>query len=431
MIKSLGGVDMGRLFRTMFSFLFIFALLFTLAGCGSQSYVASQPTSSQQTAAPITEPITDPNKEAYKEDPASFVVFYRSTEPRNTFIPIAEVMAYQSQYADCNSTWFRDQLEGEELCIYNAYLYAMENCFIGFELYVEDNSKDFSYIREALSLDSPFMSQNYDMSESTHRYPINYIGERISSRVEQFTESRWEKNLEALEACRQIVEEMPDTCITQQEKMEYLYRYVCEYVQYDNDKTDGHNDFLYDAVIEGKTNCDGYSNMLTLLFNLAGIKSCEAMGGTPGEKSGHTWVVAELDGKLYNFDATFEDTDGQDDETLYYFGFSDELVTIDEFGLEDRRPKCTDISRDFSYADMIVSDINDTKTVKQIVELVEQRAKDGQDTTLVAIQAAVSEEEYDRFFDRCDQYATIIRHIEIYYEDMRNSTLWEIVATTR
>lgn len=424
MIKSLGGVGMGRLFRTMFSFLFIFALLFTFARCARQGYVPSQTAPTLQT----TVPITVPNLDAYKEDPASFVVFSRSTQPQRTYVPVTEVLAYQSQYADCNSTWFRDQLEGEELCIYNAYLYAMENCFIGFELYVEDNSKDFSYIREALSLDSPFMSQNYDMSESIDRYPINYIGERISSRVEQFTESRWEKNLEALEACRQIVAEMPDTCITQQEKMEYLYRYVCEHVQYDNDKTDGHNDFLYDAVIEGKTNCDGYSNMLTLLFNLAGIKSCEAMGYNAKNEPGHTWVVAELDGTLYNFDATFEDTDEREDESLYYFGFSDELVSVAEFDLEDMRPKCADTARDFSYAHMIVSDITDSATVKSIAKLTEDRAREGEYTTLVAVQTAVSEEEYDRFFDRYEQYTSIIRYVEIFHEDMKNKTLWEIVV---
>lgn len=100
--------------------------------------------------------VTEPTKAPHKADPANFVRFARSTEPREAYVSVPELLAYESQYPDCNGTWFRDQLSGEDLVIYNSYLYALENRFIHFSVYVEDSDKDFSYIRELLSLDSPF-----------------------------------------------------------------------------------------------------------------------------------------------------------------------------------------------------------------------------------------------------------------------------------
>ena len=66
--------------------------------------------------------------------------------------------------------------------------------------------------------------------------------------------------------------------------------------------------YFYDAVCTGKSLCDGYSNMLSILFHLIGVECCEAMGQDNDGQSGHTWVVAKLDGEFYNFDPTFEDT---------------------------------------------------------------------------------------------------------------------------
>ena len=72
--------------------------------------------------------------------------FSRSTAPREGYVPITELMEYESIYPKCNGTWFRDQLTGEDLLIYNSYLYALEHRYTWFKLYVEDSDKDFSYI---------------------------------------------------------------------------------------------------------------------------------------------------------------------------------------------------------------------------------------------------------------------------------------------
>ena len=425
-------------FKKRFLIPLVILLLLCFAGC-KQSKKQEHPPVSTQPTTPVYTPTV--SEETYKEDPAAYIVFTRSAAPTKCYVSVSEIMEYTTQYPDCNGTWFRDQFQGEDLCIYNGYLYAMENHYTSFELYVEDNDKDFSYIRNALSLDSPFVAQNYDHSEKFWSQPTNYIGERLLVHSDQFTASRWEKNMEALEKCREIVSTIPDTASTQEAKMEYLYRYVCENVAYEDYDLVGRDDYLYDAVIEGVTFCDGYSNMLNLLFRLAGIESYEAMGSNVEDLynateeelenyGGHTWVVAQLDGQFYNFDPTFDSTTDWNDGVLHYFAYSDDLVSTKYIDLEQYRPKCTDTSRDFPYAHMIVANITDENIAKSIVDLTEQRASNGEYSTIIAVQAPVSSGDFDNFLVYYEQYNQKIRHVDFYFEDMRNSTVLELVAKT-
>lgn len=394
-----------------------------IVGCTIQNPQFPVP---QTTAQEVTAPTKDPMKEAYKKDPAHFVEFTRSTQPRQHYVPFSELLEYETQYPDCNGTWFRDQLSGEDLIIYNSYLYALENRFIGFNLYVEDSDKDFSYIRELVSLDSPFLEQNYTHYEHIWKRPINYIGKQISVRMEQFTDSRWEMKMEALAKCKQIVQNIPAEYQTQQAKMEYLYDYVCDNVKYVTYESMVDESYFYDAVCKGETLCDGYSNMLSLLFRMIGVECCEVMGKAEEGQDGHTWVVAKLGDVYYNFDPTFEDTSEIPSEQRKYFGFSDDLVSMQITDYEEMRPKCTDTSRDFSYADMTVTSLTTWEEVKRIVSISEERLAAGKETTLIGVKAPVDSAQYDVFFDRFSVYAKKSKKISLYTWTMRNTALIEV-----
>ena len=403
--------------------LLILGMLAGIVGCTTQNPQVTVP---QTTAQEVTAPTKDPMKEAYKKDPAHFVEFTRSTQPRQQYVPFSELLEYETKYPDCNGTWFRDQLSGEDLIIYNSYLYALENRFIGFTLYVEDSDKDFSYIRELVSLDSPFLEQNYTHYEHVWKLPINYIGKQISVRMEQFTDSRWEMKMDALAKCKQIVQSIPAEYQTQQAKMEYLYDYVCDNVKYVTYESMADESYFYDAVCKGETLCDGYSNMLSILFRMIGVECCEVMGEYEEGQSGHTCVVAKLDGVFYNFDPTFEDTSDIPSEQRKYFGFSDDLVSIQIMDYDQMRPKCTDTSRDFSYADISVTSLTAWEEVKRIFSISEERLAAGKNTTLVGVKAPVNSEQYDVFFDRFSAYATRSKKISLYTWTMRNAALIEV-----
>lgn len=399
------------------------AMILLFLGCDSRTPLAS----TEPTKIPL--PTMDPVKKAIREDPANYVLFSRSTEPQEVYVSIPELLEYRSQYADCNGTWFRDQLTGEDLVIYQSFLYALENRFIGFELYVQDSDRDFSYIREFLSLDSPFLEQNYSHYECVWKQPINHVGKRVIFSMEQFTDSRWNMKLEAMEICRQIVSQIPPEYQTQQEKMEYLYDYVCQHVEYTKYEQMVDESYFYDAVCTGKSLCDGYSNMLSILFHLIGVECCEAMGQDNDGQNGHTWVVAKLDGEFYNFDPTFEDTGEVPPGQRLFFGFSDALLSSEVIEHDAVRPKCTNTSRDFHYAEMTVSSLSEWSEVEKIAELTERRLSEGLDTTLIAVTVPMEEIDSDLFFDRYDTYATRSGSIQLMGWPMGENTLIQITLT--
>ena len=222
------------------------------------------------------------SEEDYKSDKTGYVVFTLSENNKYAYVTREFVLNYESCMPECNGNWFRDQLSEEDRCIYNAYLYAMENQMTWFELYVEDNDKDWQYLREAVSLVSPFLEQNFNRyGETTINCPNDYLGEKLWVFIPQFADQRWEMKMEALEKCREIVENIPKEFTTREAQMEYLYRYVVDHVEYTAYDTMADEDYLYDAVCLGKSVCDGYSNMLNLLFCLIGVESYEAMGPMP------------------------------------------------------------------------------------------------------------------------------------------------------
>lgn len=231
--------------------------------------------------------------------------------------------------------------------------------------------------------------------------------------------------MEALAKCRQIVQNIPPEYQTQREKMEYLYDYVCDHVEYVAYESMADESYFYDAVCKGQTICDGYSNMLMLLFRLIGVECCEVMGNGEEGQAGHTWVAAKVDGEFYNFDPTFEDTNEMRSSGRKYFGFSDDLVSMKELEYEQMRPKCTNTSMDFACANMIVDSLTDWNEVKKIAALAEERMDAGEEATLIGVKSVVSSEDFDLFFDRYFTYGS--SKIVLYSYDMGSGTLVEAV----
>ena len=89
-----------------------------------------------------------------------------------------------------------------------------------------------------------------------------------------------------------------NTRTTDYEKEKRIYEIVCaniDYVYTDYDQS------AYGAIIEGECVCAGYTKMMGILLNGAGI---EAVGVTSPT---HGWNVVKIDGVWYNVDATWDD----------------------------------------------------------------------------------------------------------------------------
>ena len=117
-------------------------------------------------------------------------------------------------------------------------------------------------------------------------------------------------------------------------------------------------DFLYDALVEGKSICDGFANAYSLLCNMAGIPCIEKQytpGDADGDWEGHTWNAVYLDGAWYNVDATGASEVKDKYPTLMNFGFSDAYLEY-PVDYEQRVPKCE--------SNLIPPDVTVAKTSK-------------------------------------------------------------------
>ncbi len=157
--------------------------------------------------------------------------------------------------------------------------------------------------------------------------------------------------LAGMAAAEAIVDAMPEN-LDEAGKMLYLYRWVADRVRYNNiEDPDAYYTgkwcMLYDALVNHSTVCAGYSEALYVLCNLAGIDCIPVDGfvnGTLGADS-HAWNAACINGKYYQFDATWDE--GFSPADYVYYGMSAEYCMANHTKYltsfsEEYTPPCTE-----------------------------------------------------------------------------------------
>ena len=140
---------------------------------------------------------------------------------------------------------------------------------------------------------------------------------------------------ETAERADEIIESLDLDDKSDYEKLVAIHDWICDNVEYDSD---GGNDLrrtAYDALVNGKAVCQGYSNALYRLLLEAGVDN-RIIFGNGVESSGvtmpHTWNIIDLYGKYYYVDVTWDDTTGSLDYFVQPAGeFTDSHVAGDEF----------------------------------------------------------------------------------------------------
>lgn len=137
----------------------------------------------------------------------------------------------------------------------------------------------------------------------------------------------------------------------------WLHNWLCRQITYESPDMDvKFNDYLalrqlncIGAMLDGKANCQGYTDAFYLLGNLAGFE-VRRLFGVAGE--GHVWNLIRLDGQWYIVDVTFDDVDrGHQSGWVYtYFNAPWDPEVYDIFGGPEVIPElATEYSADYSY----------------------------------------------------------------------------------
>lgn len=231
-------------------------------------------------------------------------------------LTLSQLLAYQSPYQGWMSDQYKRQLSREQTLIYQSILYAADQGYpyLRFPREWAQDEENLWDIYSYVALDSPLVESN--VRESAWTAEDGYM--QLENPA--FSKAFLNKKQQAADKAKAIVAAMPDTCHSVPEKARYLYDYLTAYCVYEEyEDAAACQSYLYDALCEGHSICDGFSNALTLLYQMAGIPSFEKM--RLGEASasdkdssadrssrarGHVWVSAEIDGVYYNFDPTFD-----------------------------------------------------------------------------------------------------------------------------
>ncbi len=272
-----------------------------------------------------------------------FTFASREDGAESLYKDVAAIKKYESKFSDINTYTYYNTLNSREKLIYKAFEYAMDNAksniFILNSL-MEDGDISPDDILYFLSLDTPAMDQNFSIGKTSETNTVEYDGRLgthlvenrgITWDIEKFELERREKCELAIEKGREIAKTIPQDS-TDAEKAKQIYNYMAENVTYRSAEAGTGEAFdeehLYNALVTGFTNCDGYSNAVSLLCNLCGIPAFEKIAFKSDNDVGHTWDMIKIDGTWYNCDAT-DATDDVEMPVSLHFAFPDELIEYD------------------------------------------------------------------------------------------------------
>ncbi len=289
----------------------------------------------------------------------TWFVFSNSIESFNDaeYVTKEEIQEYEVKTDIYNAGVYYSKLNEREQLVYKAYQYALDNNYV--YTYVDgtmltENDLPASDIIVLLSLDSAIVQQNMSAVEysSSHTIGTNIYGIDVEKEVEGFIVSAETFSKQRISRVNKAIDELEKVDFefteqaTDEEKAKAIFEYVEKNVDYAenlfaNDKSvkgeavsaaSGSEDYLYSAVFKGKTNCDGFANMYSLLCQINGIQCIEKVYFSEVEgEAGHTWNSINVNGKWYNVDCTesIEEQNSPEQElklqTATQFGFSDEL----------------------------------------------------------------------------------------------------------
>jgi len=200
----------------------------------------------------------------------------------------------------------------------------------GFHYGYAESSEDYLYHMTFFEGIAWQYSWWYDSSGTIHKFAYtldftlrdNMTLDETLWKIDAFTE-----------ACCSIIDELYaegelSDAMTDREKAQVLYEYLDHRFQYDDNYYDVP---AYDAIMNDRAVCEGYTAIYNYLCNLLGIPAKAAFGASGSEA--HVWTVVVSGGETYYIDVTWGDPipdRGENYSDLSYFWISyDELMRLD------------------------------------------------------------------------------------------------------
>lgn len=200
---------------------------------------------------------------------------------------------------------------------------------------------EFSAMFQALSYDNPSLLCMENESHIVMRGAKAYF---VPQYVTDAATCRRQTD-DLLEKAREIVaqaDSLPDAY----DQELYFHDYICQNTTYLTQEDDGYT--AYNALVEGRAVCEGYSRALQLLLDMVGIPNYLVTGvgvDDSGDREGHMWNIVTIGGANYHVDATWDDLDAEEIHHYAhtYFNVTDAYISVNHEEIAPAENNCTSV----------------------------------------------------------------------------------------
>lgn len=234
---------------------------------------------------------------------------------------------------------------------------------------------EFSAMFQALSYDNPSLLCMENESHIVMRGAKAYF---VPQYVTDAATCRRQTD-DLLEKAREIVaqaDSLPDAY----DQELYFHDYICQNTTYLTQEDDGYT--AYNALVEGRAVCEGYSRALQLLLDMVGIPNYLTTGvgvDDSGSREGHMWNIVTIDGSNYHVDATWDDLDAEDIHHYAhtYFNVTDDYIGVNHEEIAPAENNCNAVAANYYVQNGMCFSAYDDACLQDMADAAAQSIQDG------------------------------------------------------
>lgn len=234
---------------------------------------------------------------------------------------------------------------------------------------------EFSAMFQALSYDNPSLLCMENESHIVMRGAKAYF---VPQYVTDAATCRRQTD-DLLEKAREIVaqaDSLPDAY----DQELYFHDYICQNTTYLTQEDDGYT--AYNALVEGRAVCEGYSRALQLLLDMVGIPNYLATGvgvDDSGSREGHMWNIVTIGGSNYHVDATWDDLDAEDIHHYAhtYFNVTDDYIGVNHEEIAPAENNCNAVAANYYVQNGMCFSAYDDACLQDMADAAAQSIQDG------------------------------------------------------
>ena len=234
---------------------------------------------------------------------------------------------------------------------------------------------EFSAMFQALSYDNPSLLCMENESHIVMRGAKAYF---VPQYVTDAATCRRQTD-DLLEKAREIVaqaDSLPDAY----DQELYFHDYICQNTTYLTQEDDGYT--AYNALVEGRAVCEGYSRALQLLLDMVGVPNYLATGvgvDDSGSREGHMWNIVTIGGSNYHVDATWDDLDAEDIHHYAhtYFNVTDDYIGVNHEEIAPAENNCNAVAANYYVQNGMCFSAYDDACLQDMADAAAQSIQDG------------------------------------------------------